>query len=184
MNISLNINKFGGKSIVPITCGSSRGTAFYIGEGRFLTAWHVVSEAESLGEPICLLIEGNTVYCRLDKLGNMDAALLTSLNELPDISPIELLKAEFRDEDLEIIGYPQELGNGIDYFGVSVKNLKALNDNSRGFDVMVQRTDPFGFHSYSGFSGSPVLNQKGVAIGVVTDQLYNTLGYTSIYSIS
>ena len=184
MNISLNINKFGGKSIVPITCGSSRGTAFYIGEGRFLTAWHVVSEAESLGEPICLLIEGNTIYCRLDKLGNMDAALLTSLNELPDISPIELLKAEFRDEDLEIIGYPQELGNGIDYFGVSVKNLKALNDNSRGFDVMVQRTDPFGFHSYSGFSGSPVLNQKGVAIGVVTDQLYNTLGYTSISSIS
>lgn len=184
MNLSLNIEKYGGKSIVPVTCGSSMGTAFYIGESRFLTAWHVVAEAESLQTPISLQIEGEPKYCRLDKLEGMDAALLTCTSELPDITPIELLKTDFRDDEFEIIGFPQELGNGIDYFGVSVKNLKELNDHSRGFDVMVMRTDPFGFHSYSGFSGSPVLNQKGVAVGVVTDQMYNTLGYTSIQSIS
>lgn len=184
MSISLNIDKYGGKSVLPVTCGSSQGTAFYVGESRFLTAWHVVAEAELIQEPIKLTIEGETKYCRLEKLGNMDAALLICLNDLPDITPIELLKTDFRDDDLEIIGYPQELGNGIDYFGVSVRNLKDLNDHSRGFDVMVLRTDPFGFHSYSGYSGSPVLNQKGVAVGIVTDQMYNTLGYTSIRSIS
>lgn len=184
MSISLIINKYGGKAVLPVTCGSSRGTAFYIGEGRFLTAWHVVSEAESLNEPISLTYEGETKYCRLVKLEGMDAALLICVNDLPELPIIELLKTDFRDDELEIIGYPQELGNGIDFFGVSVKNLKELNDHSRGFDVMVLRTDPFGFHSYSGFSGSPVLNQKGVAIGVVTDQMFNTLGYTSISSIS
>ena len=41
----------------------------------------------------------------------------------------------------------------------------------------------FGFYSYSGFSGSPVLNEFGYAIGVVTDQLHRSLGYTSINSI-
>ena len=180
----MNIDKYGGKSVLPVTCGSCQGTAFYVGESRFLTAWHVVAEAELMQEPIKLTIEGETKYCRLEKLGDMDAALLICQNALPDITPIELLKTDFRDDDLEIIGYPQELGNGMDYFGVCVKNLKDLNDHSRGFDVMVLRTDPFGFHSYSGYSGSPVLNQKGVAVGIVTDQMYNTLGYTSIRSIA
>lgn len=184
MSINLNIEKYGGKSVVPVTCGSSMGTAFYIGENRFLTAWHVVAEAESQEQPISLLIEGVTKYCRLNKLEDMDVALLTCENELPDIRPIGLLKTNFREDEFEIIGYPQELGNGIDYFGVRVKNLKELKDYKKGFDVMVLRTDPFGFHSYSGFSGAPVLNQKGVAVGVVTDQMYNTLGYTSIKSIS
>lgn len=169
---------------MPVTCGSYRGTAFYIGEGRFLTAWHVVAEAETLHESICIAIAGELKFCRLEKLDKMDAAIIISLDDLPEITPIELLKTDFRDDDLEIIGYPQELGNGIDFFGVNVKNLKEMSDTSRGFDVMVLRTDSFGFHSYSGFSGSPVLNKKGVAVGIVTDQMYNTLGYTSISSIS
>lgn len=184
MSISLNIDKYGGKSVLPVTCGSSRGTAFYIGEGRFLTAWHVVADAVSLNEPIKLTFDGDVLFCNLEKLDDMDAALLIYRDRLLNITPIELLKIDFREDELEIVGYPQELGNGTDYFGVCVKNLKALSDHSRGFDVMVQRTDSFGFHSYSGFSGSPVLNKKGVAVGIVTDQMFNTLGYTSILSIS
>lgn len=185
MSIDLNIDIFGGKSVLPVTCGSSRGTAFYIGDGKFLTAWHVVSEAETLEEPISLKIEEESFFCQLIKLDEMDVAILFCEGLLPDITPIELLKTDFReDADLEIVGYPQEIGNGIDYFGVKVKNLKELKDKGKGFDVMVLRTDAFGFHSYSGFSGSPVLNKKGVAIGVVTDQMYNTLGYTSIASIA
>jgi len=184
MSINLNIEEYGGKSILPVTCGSSRGTAFYIGEGRFLTAWHVVAEAKELQEPIIVTLEEETLYCEPEMLGDMDVALLTCTGGTPDISPIQLLQTDFRDEELEIIGYPQELGNGTDYFGVCVKNQKKLNNHDRGFDVIVIRTDAFGFHSYSGFSGAPVLNQKGVAVGIVTDQLFNTLGYTSILSFS
>lgn len=181
MNLDLNIDYYGGKSILPVTCGSCRGTAFYIGNQRFLTAWHVVSESVSLNEDIYLIVDEKLLSCRLIPLGDMDVALLECENEMLDITPIELLKTDFRPNiDLEIIGYPQEIGNGIDFFGVKVKNLRKLYDTSKGFDVVVLRTDSFGFHSYSGFSGSPVLNTKGVAVGVVTDQLYNTLGYTSI----
>ena len=169
----------------PVTCGSSRGTAFYIGEQRFLTAWHVVSDAEAFQEPISLIINGETRYCQLIKLNEMDAAVLHCEEVLPDIVPIELLKTDFiENAELEIIGYPQEIGNGVDYFGVQVKNLKKMTDLDHGFDVMVLRTDPFGFKSYSGFSGSPVLNAKGVAVGVVTDQMHNTLGYTSVAALA
>jgi len=183
--MSLNIDFYGNQSVLPVTCGSCRGTAFYIGNLRFLTAWHVVSEAFSFNDDIVLTVNETSVFCRLVQLGELDVALLECEEELPEITPIELLKTDFRpDIDLEIIGYPQELGNGIDYFGVKVKNLRELSDKSRGFDVMVLRTDPFGFCSYAGFSGSPVLNKKGVAVGVVTDQLYNTLGYTSIAAIA
>lgn len=185
MSLSLNIDLYGGKSVLPVTCGSCRGTAFYIGERRFLTAWHVVSEAFSLQEDIYLSIGDDVLTCRLIQLGQMDVALLECDIDLQDIEPIGLLKSDFRPGvDLEIIGYPQEIGNGIDYFGVNVRNLKELKDKSKGFDVMVIRTDAFGLHSYSGFSGSPVLNRKGIAVGVVTDQMYNTLGYTSFEVIA
>lgn len=57
-------------------------------------------------------------------------------------------------------------------------------DASKGFDRMVARIDSFGFFSYSGFSGSPVINAFNKVIGLQTDQLYNTLGYASISSFA
>ena len=48
---------------------------------------------------------------------------------------------------------------------------------------MVVRTDSFGFNSYEGFSGSPVINDFGMVVGIETDQLYYSLGYLSIAAI-
>lgn len=185
MSMNLNINLYGGSSILPVFCGESRGTAFYIGEKRFLTAWHVVSDgSEENGADIIIKYERGDLACRLIALGEMDIALLETDVEIDEIDAIPLLKTEFKEElDLEIIGYPQELGNGLEYFGVRCRNYRKLDHSNDGFDTVVLRTDPFGFHSYSGFSGSPVLNSRGFAVGVVTDQLYNTLGYTSIESV-
>ena len=183
--MNLNINLYGGSSILPVFCGESRGTAFYIGEKRFLTAWHVVSDgSEENGADIIIKYERGDLACRLIALGEMDIALLETDVEIDEIDAIPLLKTEFKEDlDLEIIGYPQELGNGLEYFGVRCRNYRKLDPSNDGFDTVVLRTDPFGFHSYSGFSGSPVLNSRGFAVGVVTDQLYNTLGYTSIESV-
>ena len=47
MNLNLNIDNYGGKSVVPVKCREVQGTAFYIGNGYLLTAYHVVSDAES-----------------------------------------------------------------------------------------------------------------------------------------
>lgn len=185
MNLNLNIELYGSKSVLPVYCGNSRGTAFYIGNNRFLTAWHVVSDAKSDEADIRVVFEDQDIYCQLIELTDMDVALLESSIDIKDVDAIPLLKTEFKPGlDLEIIGFPQEVGNGVDYFGVCVKNLRFLNGSLRGFDTMVMRTDAFGFHSYLGFSGSPVLNEAGYAVGVVTDQLHNTLGYSSIYSIA
>lgn len=41
-----NIDKYAGKSIVPIRCADVQGTCFYIGSNYFLTAYHNVSDAE------------------------------------------------------------------------------------------------------------------------------------------
>lgn len=184
MNLNLNIESYGSRSVLPVYCGNSRGSAFYIGNNKFMTAWHVVSDAKYDGADIRVVFEDQDIFCRLIELGDMDAALLEISVDIEGVELIPLLKTEFKPNlDLEIIGFPQEVGNGIDYFGVCVKNLRLLKDGSRGFDTMVIRTDTFGFHSYVGFSGSPVLNVAGCAVGIVTDQLHNTLGYTSIYSV-
>lgn len=44
MSTLLNVDKLAGTSIVPIWCGSERGTAFFISENQLLTAYHVVVE--------------------------------------------------------------------------------------------------------------------------------------------
>ena len=176
MNLNLNIDNYGGKSVVPVKCREVQGTAFYIGNGYLLTAYHVVSDAEYDRSSIIVTIDGKDVLCELMKIGDiMDVALLRCLEPIDEnlIEKIPLLNTEFKKGlDLEIIGYPQEIGNGIDYFGVSVRNVRNLSNHTLGFDIVVQRTYAFGFYSYSGFSGSPVLNEFGYAIGVVTDQLH------------
>ncbi|EJW99798.1 peptidase, partial [gut metagenome] len=187
MSLSLNIDNYGGKSVVPITCNHQQGTGFYIGNNCFLTAYHVVSDAEYDSAVITTCIDGIDYSFELVKLGEWDVALLKCQQSIDDmlIPTIPLLNTPFKDkQDLQIIGFPQEIGNGVDYFGVSVRNARELSNHERGFDVVVHRTDSFGFYSYSGFSGSPVLNEFGYAVGVVTDQLHNSLGYTSIRSIA
>lgn len=187
MSLNLNIDNYGSRSVVPITCNNVQGTGFYIGANCLLTAFHVVSDAKFDGANIIATISGKQCPCSLIEVGDMDVVILKSLLPIDDatIEKIPLLDTEFKkDLNLQIIGFPQEIGNGIDYFGVSVKNVRMLNDHSKGFDTVVQRTDAFGFYSYSGFSGSPVLNEFGYAVGVVTDQLHRSLGYTSIKSIA
>lgn len=181
-----NIDKYAGKSIVPIRCADVQGTCFYIGSNYFLTAYHNVSDAEFDNSAVIVTINNKEYPCQFIKLIEMDVAILKSYDDIDELisEPIKLLNTPFKEGlELQIIGYPQEIGNGIDFFNVGIKNVRELSNCNRGFDIIVQRTDAFGFYSYSGYSGSPVINEFGYAIGVVTDQIHKTLGYTSIKSI-
>lgn len=84
---------------------------------------------------------------------------------------------------LSVVGYPEELGNGVDAFSFSVVNVRTITSIPNQFDIVVRRIDTFALSTYMGMSGSPVVNDFGSVVGIVTDELYNSLGYTSIHSI-
>ena len=186
--MNLNIDNYGGKGVVPLFCGSYvSGTAFFVSPTHLLTAGHVLAEYYLDKEAmVAVVVEDDYKVCRV--LAHRDIPDVAILECIDYVCPSEyvlpLLASEFKkDIDLLIVGYPRELGNGVDYFGVTVKNSRKNTGLKGGFDRMVVRTDSFGFNSYEGFSGSPVINDFGMVVGIETDQLYYSLGYLSIEAI-
>lgn len=185
----MNIDEFAGNSIVPVLCGSEyRGTGFFISPKHILTAHHVIAETLVIhSSTIFVKIGDELVVCRLlCSDSEPDYALLECVDyRCPEEYVLDIVGGKFREGlRLVIVGYPQELGNGEDYYAVEVKNSRVKKDGKGGFDCMVVRTDSFGFNSYSGFSGSPVINEAGKVVGMQTDQLFNTLGYASVSSFA
>ncbi|MFR5131033.1 MAG: trypsin-like peptidase domain-containing protein [Segatella copri] len=185
MNTLLNIDELAGTTIVPVWCGNERGTAFFISETQLLTAFHVVVENKVDGSAIYINVDGLDVECSYDDVAkDRDLALLTCKNYRNDESHFRLLASDCRKgQSLSIIGYPEELGNGIDIFKFNVTNIRPISNPAYQFDIIVRRTDELSLSSYAGMSGSPVINEFGSVIGVVTDEMYNTLGYTSIHCV-
>lgn len=185
MSTLLNVDKLAGTSIVPIWCGSERGTAFFISENQLLTAYHVVVENKVDESAIYINVDGLDVECSCEDVAkDRDIALLTCKDYRDDEFYFHLLASDCRKgQSLSIIGYPEELGNGIDIFKFGVTNIRSISNPAYQFDIIVRRNDDLSLSSYAGMSGSPVINEFGSVIGVVTDELYNTLGYTSIYCV-
>lgn len=186
--MNLNIDNYGDKGVVPVFCGSYiSGTAFFVTPTHLLTAGHVIAEYILDKEAmVAVVVKEEYKVCRvLVHQAEPDVAILESVDYIcPNEYVLPLLASKFKESiDLLIVGYPRELGNGVDYFGVTVKNSREKADLKGGFDRMVVRTDSFGFNSYEGFSGSPVINDFGMVVGIETDQLYSSLGYLSIAAI-
>ena len=189
MSLNIDIDKYGNMSVVPIKCGGKMGTAFFVSDNLLLTANHIISSyidsSEQYRIMVCIMdewVECSVAY----KFQSFDVVLLNC--SMPNIGgyKLQLLLSDCPEgEKLKIVGFPQEIGNGVDYFGVDIRNSRHLKKNgkddiSRGFNVVAIRTDELNFSSYGGFSGSPVLNANGNVVGIATDQYFNTLGYTSI----
>lgn len=185
MSTLLNVDKLAGTSILPVWCGSERGTAFFISENQLLTAYHVVVENKVDESAIYINVDGLDVECSCEDVAkDRDIALLTCKDYRDDEFYFHLLASDCRKgQSLSIIGYPEELGNGIDIFKFGVTNIRSISNPAYQFDIIVRRNDDLSLSSYAGMSGSPVINEFGSVIGVVTDELYNTLGYTSIYCV-
>ena len=79
------------------------------------------------------------------------------------------------------MGYPKEIVNGEDIISIDVHDR--IGTTRQDFDTAVVRTDSLALESYKGFSGSPVLNEKGSVIGVALKQISGSLGYCSVNSI-
>lgn len=185
MNTHLNIEDVAGSIVVPVWCGSERGTAFFISPTKLLTAFHVVAEYVADDSDIFISVNGITAECTCEELvKGRDIAILTCVSYKNECSPFSLLASDCRKgQVLSVVGYPKELGNGVDAFSFSVVNVRTITSIPNQFDIVVRRIDTFALSTYMGMSGSPVVNDFGSVVGVVTDELYNSLGYTSIHSI-
>ena len=185
MNTHLNIEDVAGSIVVPVRCGSERGTAFFISPTKLLTAFHVVAEHVADDSDIFISVNGITAECTCEELAKgRDIAILTCVSYKNECSPYSLLASDCRKgQVLSIVGYPEELGNGVDAFSFSVVNVRTITSIPNQFDIVVRRIDTFALSTYIGMSGSPVVNDFGSVVGIVTDELYNSLGYTSIHSI-
>lgn len=185
MNTHLNIEDVAGSIVVPVWCGSERGTAFFISPTKLLTAFHVVAEYVADDSDIFISVNGITTECTCEELAkDRDIAILTCVSYKNECSPYSLLASDCRKgQVLSVVGYPEELGNGIDAFSFSVVNVRSITSIPNQFDIVVRRIDTFALSTYIGLSGSPVVNDFGSVVGIVTDELYNSLGYTSIHSI-
>lgn len=186
--MNLNIDNYGGKGVVPVFCRNYvSGTAFFVSPTHLLTAGLVLAEYYLDKEAtVAVVVEDDYKTCRVLAHQDIpDVAILECVDYIcPNEYVLPLLSSKFKDGiDLIIVGFPRELGNGVDYFGVTVKNSREKANPKGGFDRMVVRTDSFGFNSYEGFSGSPVINDFGMVVGIETDQLYYSLGYLSIAAI-
>lgn len=174
-------------SIVPIVCGSERGTAFFISPDTLLTARHILVDyiesehAEEItidtGEqilcsPVCLAEEGD----------NIDIILLKCIDYTSSFY-LNLLSTNFTEEAIySIIGYPREFGYCSNLICFDVCNrLKVENQDC---DITAIRLDPLPFNTYKGFSGSPVVNEKGSVVGVALKQQNQGIGYLSIQKLS
>ena len=120
-------------------CGSYvSGTAFFISQTHLLTAGHVLAEYYLDEEAtVAVVVEEEYKVCRvLVHQAIPDVAILECTEYIcPNEYVLPLLASKFKEGiDLLIVGYPRELGNGVDYFGVTVKNSREKAELKGGFD--------------------------------------------------
>lgn len=185
MKYPIDIRKAIYASVVPVKCDTERGTAFFIAPDTLVTARHIVAQNAVNGVPVIISTD-KQVLCDVEYIAeegvNVDVVLLRC-KDYQQEDYLKLLAAEFNeDRQLTIVGYPKEFGNCSDIISMEVQDR--LGNRKEDYDTTVVRTDSLAFTSYKGFSGSPVLNEKGSVIGITVNQLGGSLGYASIKSLA
>lgn len=179
----MNYNGFIYDAIVPIHCGSKKGTAFFIESNRLITARHVVVDALRNNIPVKIILKDKKLICsNVEIIGAdndlSDVAILI-VNNYIHATIIPLLSMPTKvEKKLFVVGYPLEIGNNRDLFDFEIHNSTTVTGNE--YDVVASPKELIPFSSYHGFSGSPVITDDGFVVGVITAQISRVIGYSSV----
>lgn len=171
------------EAIVSISCGSRKGTAFFVEPNRLLTARHVVLDALRNNAPVNVACKDAIRVCsKVEAFGTenekSELTVLTIDNYTHGTTiPLLALPSKI-DKKLFVAGYPLEIGNNRDLFDFEIHHTHPVTDNE--YDMVASLKELIPFTSYRGFSGSPVITDEGFAVGVITDKLARVVGYSSV----
>ena len=182
MHLNFEIRKHLLNAIVPLECGGQHATAFFVAEDTLLTVRHAVVDHLVNKDTLVFINVGQRILCEVEILGDIDVVILRCTQHVQH-DVLNLLSAEFNEDvDLMVLGYPSELGHNRDIISLSIRNRQRV-ENSK-YDILVIREDALALYSYKGFSGSPVVNQLGSVVGIMTYNVFHTLGYISIKKLA
>ncbi len=151
-----------------------------------LTARHILADAVDNEDDVAIHVGNTSFSCNIVWMGDSDNMIDLAILKCSDYvcpEPLRLLALppDRRDIDLTVCGYPHENGGGRNLFEISVSPTATVN--GREYDVITAPTSLLSFVSYKGLSGSPVLNDSGSVVGVLTDQMNIVLGYKALATV-
>jgi nucleotidyltransferase/DNA polymerase involved in DNA repair/S1-C subfamily serine protease len=153
----------------------STGTGFFISnDGYVLTNSHVIEGSSN----ISIILKGKSISATLiDHDPNNDIALL-KVNKSVEGLPIELKKKTKQGTDIAVLGYPNVGLQGNEQkatFGYINANSGIMGD-TRYFQI----SSPI----QPGNSGSPMLNEQGIVIGIASASLNQTAALETTGSLA
>ena len=161
-----------------------KGTGFFISENLILTSNHVIAKSKGQIEiSKCYNQNENVLTANIvDNCEFCDYALL-QLNEIfINGHFLELCDSEIiEEENIRIFGYPNDVqGQNIGENLVGTITMKTEDDAESVQDIILNINDFAANTKYSGFSGSPVINEYNQVTSVLKYQATRSLGSVSI----
>jgi S1-C subfamily serine protease len=141
------------------------GTAFAISPRHLLTCAHVADEASQI--QLSSLQGRRTAQCIAMDRPNDVAVLLINEQDLPHVLPVKQGRAGELGESVTALGYPL---SGL--IGSHLQVTQGCISSLRGYQEDIGRLQ-FTAPIQSGSSGSPLLDQQGQVLGMVTSSLVN-----------
>lgn len=175
-------------TVVKVACGNCIGTAFFVTSELLLTARHNVTHSKTDDESIYILL-GETSYSAEivyeDIICNGDICILRINAYTMPLHLICLNMPIRKGDKYSFMGYPltilgQVAGSIVD---VEIHNQRDNFHITEGFDCTATIIGRFIPTEFSGFSGSPIYNDEGLVIGVITHKLDGCVGFVSITKI-
>lgn len=189
MNLSIKHQLLG--MIVPVSCNDVIGTAFFISPTQLLTARHNVIDAIVQPDEAEIYIKYRDEYIQcnvnvlIDENGiHQDLVILTIIDKSVQLdgNPFILLDSHFNHEmRFDTYGFPRELANCTHAFHLELGFVERLSGSEA--DIILVKKSDVSFFSYEGYSGAPVINEKGKVIAVLIIQEYKNLRAISIKQV-